>query len=89
MNESIRLFLLVFFLAIMLYIAIRLGLGHYARKIDWKLNFDKYSWKNIFKWKRTKTEYKQVAPVVNTEEKKAEPTKEEETKAKLDTYQEL
>ena len=88
MNDAIRMFLLVFFLAIMLYIAIRLGLGHYSRKRDWKLNFDKFNLKDIFKWKKeTKTEYiGQVQP----EEKKAEPTKEEEeTKAKLDTYQEL
>ena len=87
MNDGLRLFLLVFFLAIMLYIAIRLGLGHYSKKHGWKLNFDKHSWKNIFKWKRTKTEYTES---VQQTEKKTEPTKEEkETKAKLNTYQEL
>ncbi len=88
MNDAIRLFLLVFFLAIMLYIAIRLGLGHYSRKSGWKLNLSKFNLKDIFKWKKeTKTEYVgQVQP----EEKKPEPTKEEEdAKTKLDTYQEL
>ena len=85
MNDAIRLFLLVFFLAIMLYIAIRLGLGHYSRKHDWKLNLSRFNLKDIFKWKKeTKTEY------VELEEKKPEPTKEEiETKAKLDIHQEL
>ena len=76
MQESIRIFLLVFFLAMMLYVAIRLGLGHYSKKHDWKLNFKGLGWQK-------KTEQK-----VEEKPKEKEPT-EEETKAKLDTYQEL
>ena len=81
MEPSIRLALLVFFLAVMLYLAIILGMGHYAKKHDWKLNF------SIFKWKRNE-EPKVETPAV--EQKKPEAAAAKETKQDTpDTYQEL
>lgn len=75
MEQSIRLALLIFFLAVMLYIAIRLGMGHYAKKHGWKLNLSK------FKWKRNE----EPKVEVTSAEQKPEAAKE----TKQDTFQEL
>ncbi len=81
MEPSIRLALLVFFLAVMLYIAIRLGMGHYAKKHDWKLKFSR------FKWKRNEEPIAKTETPPAVEQKKTEAVAAKETKQ--DTFQEL